>query len=100
MRIVRGAHIPDSSRREALLLRLEQMTELPLLVSSFVMIPLLVGPILWDLSPTEEATFFALDTLIWALFAVDLAFKVLVAPNRIACPSPSAWRVSAGEPSS
>jgi len=48
------------------------------------MIPLLIGPLLWDLSPGEETTFIALDTLIWALFAIDLIIKVAVAPHRLA----------------
>ena len=69
-------------KREALLARLERLTELPLLILAFVMLPLLVGPFLWDLSATEEATFYALDTFIWALFAADLALKVMVAPNK------------------
>ncbi len=46
------------------------------------MIPLLVGPLLWDLSGAEEGTFIALDTFIWAAFVVDLGVKVAVAPAR------------------
>ena len=69
--------------REELLLRVEQLTELPLLVLSFVMIPLLLGPILWDLSETEDAVFFALDSLIWALFAADIAVKIAITPHRL-----------------
>ncbi len=42
--------VPDVSQREALLLRIERFTELPLLILAFAMIPLLVGPLLWDLS--------------------------------------------------
>lgn len=74
----------DTSQREALLLRIERLTEAPLLILAFVMIPLLIGPLLWDLSPSEEATFIALDTFIWAIFAVDLGIKVTVAPHKSA----------------
>ena len=74
----------DMARREALLARIDRLTELPLLVLAFVMIPLLLGPLLWDLSSTEEATFLALDTFIWAIFAVDLGVKVVLAPKRLA----------------
>lgn len=74
---------PDTSRREGLLLRIERYTELPLLVLAFAMIPLLVGPFLWDLSPTEESVFTALDVFIWAVFAIDLVVKVVVAPHRL-----------------
>ena len=77
-------HRPDTSQREALLLRIERITEAPLLVLSFVMIPLLVGPFLWDLSPPEETLFLTLDSFIWALFAVDLVVKTAVAPYRLA----------------
>lgn len=73
----------ERSRREALLSRIELFTELPLLVLSFVMVPLLIGPYLWPMSPGEEAVFVALDTFIWAVFAVDLGVKLAVAPDRL-----------------
>jgi len=75
-------HLHGGVHREALLIRIEQITELPLLILAFAMIPLLIGPFLWEMSPAEEATFVALDTLIWALFAVDLIVKVAIAPHR------------------
>lgn len=77
-------HALDVARREALLHHIERVTELPLLVLAFAMIPLLVGPFLWHLPPEEEAAFVTLDTFIWALFAVDMGIKILVAPNRLA----------------
>jgi hypothetical protein len=43
--------IPNASHREELLHRIERITEMPLLVLSFVMIPLLVGPLVWEMSP-------------------------------------------------
>lgn len=76
--------VHDIDRREALLLRIERMTELPLLILSFVMIPLLVGPLLWDLSSEEDAIFITLDTFIWAIFAIDLFAKTMIAPRRLA----------------
>jgi len=39
-------HAPNVSSREELLHRIERLTELPLLVLSFAMIPLLIGPLL------------------------------------------------------
>jgi len=84
MKKLKSLHRPDVSRREALLLRIERFTELPLMVLAFVMIPLLIGPFLWKLSPEEEAVFIALDYFIWALFAVDMVVKVIVTPNRLA----------------
>ena len=64
----------DRSRtpEKTLLTRIERLTELPLLILAFVMIPLIAGPYLWDLSIEEEATFMTLDMFIWAIFAVDL----------------------------
>ncbi len=76
-------HRPDISQREALLLRIERITEVPLLILSFVMIPLLVGPFFWELSPQEESLFLTLDSFIWALFAVDLIIKTVIAPHRL-----------------
>ena len=70
--------------RQELLETIERRTELPLLLLAIAMIPLLVGPFLWDMSAEEEAAFFSLDTMIWALFAVDLGVKLIVAPDRLA----------------
>ena len=77
-------HVPDVHRREELLLRIERLTELPLLVLAFAMIPLLIGPLLWELSPSEEAVFIALDALVWAIFAIDLIIKVVLTSHRAA----------------
>ena len=84
MKKLPSLHVPNISRREELLHRIERLTELPLLILAFAMIPLLVGPLLWELSPAEATLFFTLDTFIWALFAVDLGIKVVVAPHRLA----------------
>ena len=84
MKNLLNMHVTDISHREELLHRIERLTELPLLVLAFAMIPLLIGPLLWDLSPGEEATFIVLDMFVWALFAIDLGIKVAVAPHRLA----------------
>ena len=73
----------DVTHREELLHRIERITEMPLLILSFAMIPLLVGPLFWELSHGEEATFTALEYFIWALFAVDLIIKVVISPHRL-----------------
>jgi voltage-gated potassium channel len=83
MRMIRRIHSSTIVDREALLLRIERMTELPLLLLAFLMIPLLVGPFLWDLSTTETTTFAALNVLIWVMFGADLAVKVVVSPHRV-----------------
>ena len=73
----------DIERREAMLDRIERMTELPMMVLAFLMVPLLAAPLFWDLSPASEAVAFALDMFIWALFAADLVIKIAVAPRRM-----------------
>jgi len=84
MKISQSLYAPDIAQREALLHRIERLTELPLLILAFIMIPLLIGPLLWKLSPAEEVIFVTLDAFVWALFAVDLIVKVVVAPHRMA----------------
>ena len=64
MKNLMNVHVYDTAQREALLHRIERLTELPLLVLAFAMIPLLIGPLLWNLSPEEEGMFIALDTFI------------------------------------
>ena len=65
------------------LARVERLTELPLLLLSFCMVPLLLGPLLWEMSSTEETLFFALDTVIWAIFVVEIVVKFAIAQDRI-----------------
>ena len=69
-------------RREALLIRIERATELPLLVLAFAMVPLLAASLFWDLTPHGERLVFIADAVVWALFAADLVVKTAVAPDR------------------
>ncbi len=72
----------SNDRREALLVRIEQATELPLLVLAFAMVPLLAASLFWDLTPHGERLVFIADAVVWALFAADLVVKTAVAPDR------------------
>lgn len=83
MRTIRGASQPTVRQREQLLIRIERVSELPLLLLAFLMVPLLAGPFLWELSTAEVALLSALNIIIWIAFAGDLAIKVLVAPHRV-----------------
>ena len=67
---------PDS------LQKVERVTEMPLMVMSFAMIPILTGLYLWDLSPVEERLYTVLEIGIWACFAVIFAFKFILAPSK------------------
>lgn len=74
----------SAAQREEELDRLVRVTEIPLILLSFVMIPLLIGPLLWEMSETQEFVFLALDGIIWVVFAIDLAVKFTVAPRKLA----------------
>ena len=73
----------ESYRRERLLDRVERITEAPLLILAALMIPLLVGSFLWDLTERQETTFLALDIFIWSVFAADLMVKTAISPRRL-----------------
>jgi voltage-gated potassium channel len=83
MRKLTQKRTTDTTHREELLHRVERITELPLLVLAFAMIPLLLGPIFWELSPQEETTFIVLDAFIWVIFAIDLIIKVAISTHRL-----------------
>ncbi len=72
------------SPRSALLQRVERMTELPLLLLAFAFIPIFFVPRSWELDPFWGNAFQTLEWLIWAVFAVDLVVKTVIAPDRIA----------------
>ncbi len=61
----------------------ERITELPLLLLAFAMIPAFVGPLLWDLTEQEKRYYYYLELGIWAVFAIDLAVKLVLAPNKV-----------------
>ena len=70
-------------RRTERLDRFEHVTELPLLVLALLMIPLLLGPVVLDLSARVERVLFALDWMIWGVFAVELSVRTYLAPSRL-----------------
>ena len=72
-----------TDERERLNKRISSITESPLIILAFAMIPLLLGPYIWDLSQDELNTFNKLDQIIWALFVINLIVKVLIAPRRL-----------------
>jgi voltage-gated potassium channel len=63
--------------------RIEEATDLPLLILALVMVPLLLAPFFFDPSPTVETTLLAGDWMIWSVFFVDFAVKLAVAPRRL-----------------
>jgi len=69
--------------RELLLGKVERITEIPLMILSLLMIPLLLGPFLWDMLEHEERLFFIGDILIWVLFAVDMVIKTALSTDKV-----------------
>lgn len=65
------------------LLIVERTTEIPLMILSLVMIPLLIGPVLWDLPEDTERTYIYLDLIIWAIFLGDMCLKIYLSNAKI-----------------
>lgn len=68
---------------EERLRRLEQLTDLPLLLLAIVMVPLFLAPYFVDVSPAARDALLAADWLIWSAFAVDFGLKLVFAPARL-----------------
>jgi voltage-gated potassium channel len=62
--------------------RFSRAVDGPLTVLALAMIPLIVLPVVVDLSPAMEGAFLAVDYLIWAVFAAEYAIKLYLAPDR------------------
>jgi voltage-gated potassium channel len=60
--------------------RFERQTAWPMLVLSLAIIPLLVIPLVAELSPGTERAFFALDWLLWAAFALEYGIRLYLSP--------------------
>ena len=62
--------------RERILNRLESLGELPLTVLSLALIPLLIGPFLFELDSRTERVYTILESTLWAIFIVDITSKI------------------------
>lgn len=62
--------------------RFSQLVDGPLMVLAIAMIPLLLAPIIFDLSDDAERALLAADYVIWALFAIEYVTKLSLAPDR------------------
>ena len=63
--------------------RVERGTEVPLLALALLTIPLLLAPLVLNLSDGRERVIFALDWLIWGVFAADLLIRTWLAPRKL-----------------
>jgi len=62
--------------------RFERQTAWPMLVLSLAILPLLIIPLVADLSPTAATTVFAIDWIIWAAFALEYGIRLYLAPAK------------------
>lgn len=62
--------------------KVERATDMPMLVLSLALIPILAVPMLTDLSPEWDQALEVAGWLIWAAFALELTVKTYLAPNR------------------
>jgi voltage-gated potassium channel len=71
-------------RSEQTYRRIERVTELPLLALAITLIPVLIVPAMFKLSPALQQTVTVIDWAIWGAFALDFSAKFVVVPNRLA----------------
>jgi voltage-gated potassium channel len=62
--------------------RFSRAVDGPLMVLALAMIPVIVVPLVADLSPGQARAVLAVDYLIWAAFAVEYVVKLYLAPQR------------------
>jgi voltage-gated potassium channel len=55
-----------------------------MLILSIAVLPLLLVPLIFELSPAVESTFFALDWFIWAAFAVEYGVRLFLSERKLA----------------
>jgi voltage-gated potassium channel len=73
----------NKEKRISIFNKLDQMTEIPLLILSIIFIPILVTPFLFDLNDIAQVTLETLDRIIWAIFVLDLIVKIYFSENRV-----------------
>ncbi len=70
------------ARREALLDGIERRAEVPLMILSFPLVPLLTALFFWDFEAGSQAVAVTWIIAIWAIFAADLLIRLAIAPRR------------------
>ncbi len=69
--------------REEFLKRFERFTETPLLILVLIMMGTLTIPLVTPLPPSTYYTLEVIDIVIWAIFALELAIRTYLAPQKI-----------------
>jgi voltage-gated potassium channel len=62
--------------------RFSAAVDRPMTILALVMVPLIVVPLAFELSPAAEAAVLIADYLIWSLFTLEYAVKLYLAPRR------------------
>jgi voltage-gated potassium channel len=77
-----GSERRDGSPTESALERFENATAVPMLILAVAMIPLLVTPLVADLSDAARGTVVALEWFIWAAFAAEYLIRFVLAADK------------------
>ena len=72
----------SAERRARAFESFDRATELPMLVLSILIVPLVVIPFVVPLPEVMEDVLFTVDWIIWAIFAIELVVKTYLAPRR------------------
>lgn len=70
-------------QRTVLYHRYSKASELPLLILALLMIPLLLAPIVFNMSEVDAGHLDPYDWFIYACFAIDYVIKLYLAPSRL-----------------
>lgn len=73
----------DAESRAGALANFERMTAWPLLILAVAIIPIIVAPLVVDLSPGTLSALRTADWLIWAAFALDYIARFSIAPRKM-----------------
>ncbi len=72
----------DKAVRADALERFERYTAVPMMVLAIVIVPLLVLPLMVDVSQGTRSTFVAVEWFIWAIFLLEYGVRFYLAPEK------------------
>lgn len=72
----------SAERKARALQKFEEVTAWPMLVLALAIVPLILIPLLFDISESTEATFIAVDWFIWGVFAAEYGIRLYLAPKK------------------
>lgn len=64
--------------------KVERVTELPMLLLAFTMVPIFANLDFWEPTPPAYIVYYDLEIIIWGVFALDLIVKTALAPKKLA----------------